>query len=84
MLGEASFRVRWSGGGARRKGNGRRRPCLHGMAADNARKAANGGPPRRRLQWSRASALYTFSTAEYRFLCFSASLHLAYKTLLFT
>jgi len=44
------------GDAAHRKGMGWRRPCSHGSARSLASRAANGGPPRRWLSWSRASA----------------------------
>ena len=45
-----------SGGDAtHRKGRGWRRPCSHGTARSPAREAANGGPPRRRISWSRVA-----------------------------
>jgi len=44
------------GDAAHRMGMGWRRPCSHGSARSLVSRAANGGPPRRRLSWSRASA----------------------------
>jgi len=43
------------GDAAHSKGMGWRRPCSHGLAQSLSREAANGGPPRRWLSWSRVA-----------------------------